>query len=157
MPYRSWITVFFPTPLIFRYHLPLRSPGTDSQPGGPVRHPYLSHRPARLHRLAESIPGLLKRLQIRAQPNYHCGRRCRQSHLRMHQLFLPLDSAINHFEIEKDHKRNKRYNGKLLYFSNPNIYHIPQSIFCPFHPSTKISAQFVEDYLRLKCVAYRVY
>ncbi len=26
----------------------------------------LSYRPARLHRLAESIPGLLKRLQIRA-------------------------------------------------------------------------------------------
>ncbi len=23
MPYRSWNTVFFPTPLIFRYHLPL--------------------------------------------------------------------------------------------------------------------------------------
>ncbi len=23
MPFRSWITVFFPTPLIFRYHLPL--------------------------------------------------------------------------------------------------------------------------------------
>ncbi len=27
----------------------------------------LSYRPARLHRLVESIPGLLKRLQIRAQ------------------------------------------------------------------------------------------
>ncbi len=25
MPYRSWITVFFPTPLIFHYHLPLKS------------------------------------------------------------------------------------------------------------------------------------
>ncbi len=24
MQYRSWITVFFPTPLIFRYHLPLK-------------------------------------------------------------------------------------------------------------------------------------
>ncbi len=34
----------------------LRSPGTDSQPGGPVRQPYLLYRPVRLHRLAESIP-----------------------------------------------------------------------------------------------------
>jgi hypothetical protein len=47
----------------------LRSPGIDSQPGGPVRQPYLTYRPARLYRLAESIPGLLKRLQIRAQPS----------------------------------------------------------------------------------------
>jgi len=29
----------------------LRSPGIDSQPGGPVRQPSLSYRPARLHRL----------------------------------------------------------------------------------------------------------
>ncbi len=33
----------------------LRSPGIDFQPGGPVRQPYLSYRPTRLHRLAESI------------------------------------------------------------------------------------------------------
>jgi hypothetical protein len=32
------------------------SPGIDSQPGGPLRQPYLLYRPARLHRLAESIP-----------------------------------------------------------------------------------------------------
>ena len=44
----------------------LRSPGIDSQPGGSVRQPYLTYRPAWLHRLAESIPGLLKRLQILA-------------------------------------------------------------------------------------------
>jgi hypothetical protein len=44
----------------------LRSPRIDSQPGGPVRQPYLSYRPDRLHRLAESNPGLNKRLQIRA-------------------------------------------------------------------------------------------
>ncbi len=31
----------------------LRSPGTDSQAGGPLRHPNLSYRPARLHKLAE--------------------------------------------------------------------------------------------------------
>ena len=36
----------------------LRSPGFDS---------YLSYRPARLHRLTESIPGLRKCLQIRSQ------------------------------------------------------------------------------------------
>jgi hypothetical protein len=47
----------------FRYLYPesefvhlLRSPRTVSQPGGPVRQPYLTYRPARLHRLAESIP-----------------------------------------------------------------------------------------------------
>ncbi len=37
----------------------LRSPGIDSQRGGPVRQPYLTYR------LSESIPWLLKRLQIR--------------------------------------------------------------------------------------------
>ncbi len=47
----------------------LRSPGIDSQPGGPVRQPFLMYRPARLNSLAESIPGLLKRLQIRALPS----------------------------------------------------------------------------------------
>jgi hypothetical protein len=45
----------------------LRSPRIDSQPGGPVRQPYLTYRPARLHRLAESIPGLFKRLQHQIQ------------------------------------------------------------------------------------------
>ncbi len=34
----------------------LRRPGIDSQPGGPVRQPYFSYRPARVHRLAKSIP-----------------------------------------------------------------------------------------------------
>ncbi len=34
----------------------LRSPGIDFQPGLPVRQLYLSYRPARLHRLANSIP-----------------------------------------------------------------------------------------------------
>jgi hypothetical protein len=34
----------------------LWSPGIDSQPGGPVRQPYFSYRPARLHRLAKPIP-----------------------------------------------------------------------------------------------------
>ncbi len=34
----------------------LRSPRIDSQPVGPVRQPYLSYRPARLHGLAKSIP-----------------------------------------------------------------------------------------------------
>ncbi len=42
----------------------LRNPGFDSQPGGPIRQPYLTYWPARLHGLEESIPGLLKRLQI---------------------------------------------------------------------------------------------
>ncbi len=34
----------------------LRSPRIDSQSGGPVRQPYLSYRPDRLHRLAKPIP-----------------------------------------------------------------------------------------------------
>jgi hypothetical protein len=34
----------------------LRGPGIDYQPGGPLRQPSLLYRPARLHRLAESIP-----------------------------------------------------------------------------------------------------
>jgi hypothetical protein len=34
----------------------LRSQEIDSQPGGPVRQPYLSYWPVSLHRLAESIP-----------------------------------------------------------------------------------------------------
>jgi hypothetical protein len=47
------------------------------QPGGPVRQPYLTHRPARLHRLAESIPwnrflGSLKGLQVRALIYFFC-------------------------------------------------------------------------------------
>ncbi len=46
----------------------LRSPGIHSQPGGPVRQPYLSYW------LAESILGLPKRLQIRAQGNKGHGR-----------------------------------------------------------------------------------
>jgi hypothetical protein len=43
----------------------LRRPGIDFQPGVPVRQPYFSYRPVRPHRLAKSIPGLQKRLQIR--------------------------------------------------------------------------------------------
>ncbi len=34
----------------------LGSPGIDSQPGGRVRQPYLSYRPAKPHWMAESIP-----------------------------------------------------------------------------------------------------
>jgi hypothetical protein len=49
----------------------LGSPGIDSQPVSPVRQPYLTYKPARLHRLAESNPGLLKRLQKRALAS--CG------------------------------------------------------------------------------------
>jgi hypothetical protein len=35
---------------------PFKEPRNRSQPGRPVGQPYLSYRPARLHRLAESIP-----------------------------------------------------------------------------------------------------
>ncbi len=44
----------------------LRSPRIDSQPAGQVRQLYLTYRQGKIHRLAESIPGLLKCLQIRA-------------------------------------------------------------------------------------------
>jgi hypothetical protein len=58
------IFLCFPEPTFKRL---LSSPGIDTQPGGLVRQPYLRYWPARLHRPAESIPGLIKRLQIRAQ------------------------------------------------------------------------------------------
>jgi hypothetical protein len=48
----------------------LRSPGIDSQPGGPVRQPLFNVPAARLQKLAESIPRLLKRVQIRALLRY---------------------------------------------------------------------------------------
>jgi hypothetical protein len=51
----------------------LRSPGIDSQPGGPVRQPYLLYWPAEPHGLAESIPGLLKSLRIRALETFGNG------------------------------------------------------------------------------------
>jgi hypothetical protein len=50
-----------------------KEPGIDSQPGGPVQQPYFLYQLARLHRLAESIPGLLKHLQIRAQATLASG------------------------------------------------------------------------------------
>ncbi len=54
---------------------PFISPGIEFQPGGPVWYdnpfPYLTYLSARLHRLAESIPGLLQLLQIRAQARIH--------------------------------------------------------------------------------------
>jgi hypothetical protein len=57
---------------------PFKEPGIDSQPGGPVRQPYLLYQLARLHRLAEfdsseSIPGIIKRLKIRAQATLASG------------------------------------------------------------------------------------
>jgi hypothetical protein len=55
---------YYTTELVFVD--PLRRPEIDSQLGGPVRQPYILYRPARQHRLAASIPGLHKRLQIRA-------------------------------------------------------------------------------------------
>jgi hypothetical protein len=44
----------------------LRSLGIDSQPGGPVRQPYLTYRPPKAGRIdfLGSIPGLLKWLHI---------------------------------------------------------------------------------------------
>ncbi len=52
---------------------PFKEPGIDSQPGGTVRQPYLLYQLVRLHRLAESIPRLLKRLQMRAQTTLDSG------------------------------------------------------------------------------------
>ncbi len=46
------------TPPYYRARIcrPYMSPGIDSQHGGLLRQPYLSYWPARLHRLAKSIP-----------------------------------------------------------------------------------------------------
>ncbi len=62
-----WLTDLDPAPNPERVFADLlRRPGIDFQPGGPVRQPYFSYRPVRLHSLAESIPWFHKRLQIRA-------------------------------------------------------------------------------------------
>jgi hypothetical protein len=45
---------------------PFKEPRSRFPAWGPVRQPYLSYRPAGLHRLVESIPGLHERLQVRA-------------------------------------------------------------------------------------------
>jgi hypothetical protein len=70
----------------------LRSPGIDSQPGGPVRHSSSTFQPARQYRLAESIPGLLKRLQIRALQNVCFFRR--DPALRDHLPVLALGQTV---------------------------------------------------------------
>ncbi len=49
-----WLNIRLPPEPVFANLL--RSPGIDSQPSGPVWQPYLSYRPAMLHRLAESNP-----------------------------------------------------------------------------------------------------
>jgi hypothetical protein len=46
----------------------LRNPGIDFQAGGPGRQSYFTYRPAWVHRLVESIPGLPNRVQFRALP-----------------------------------------------------------------------------------------
>ncbi len=62
-PNSTELTIICPEPEFANL---LKSPWIDSEPGGPVRQPYLTYRPARLNRMAESIPGLLKNLKIRA-------------------------------------------------------------------------------------------
>jgi hypothetical protein len=47
---------------------PFKEPGINSQPGGPVRQPDVLDQLT-----SESIPGLLKRLQIRAQATLTSG------------------------------------------------------------------------------------
>ncbi len=65
---------------------PFNEPGINSQPGGPVWQPYLLYRLARLHRLAESIPGLLKCLQIRAKATLAIGIDSLESIPRLHNM-----------------------------------------------------------------------
>jgi hypothetical protein len=64
MPDRSCLTVFFPIPLIFRYHLPLSSPEIDSSARN-YRHSFAKTSPKRGS--INSGTGLLKRLQIRVR------------------------------------------------------------------------------------------
>ncbi len=49
----NWSSLVAPEPEFVNL---LRSPGINSQPGGPVLQPYLTYRPARLQKLAKSIP-----------------------------------------------------------------------------------------------------
>ncbi len=65
---------------------PFKEPGIDSQSRGPVRQPYLLYRLNRLHRLAESIPWLFKRLQIRAQATMASGIGSLESIPRLHNI-----------------------------------------------------------------------
>jgi hypothetical protein len=69
-----------------RISKPFKEPRINSQPRGPVRQLYLLYRLARLHRLAESIPGLLKRLQIRAQATLASENGSLESIPRLHNM-----------------------------------------------------------------------
>jgi hypothetical protein len=66
-----------------------RFQGNDSAslcPGGPVQQPYLLYLLARLQKLPESIPGLLKRLQIGAQTTLDSGIGSLESIPRLHNV-----------------------------------------------------------------------
>jgi hypothetical protein len=52
--------------------IPFKEPRNRFPAGGPVRQPYLSYRPVKLHMLPESIPGRLKLVQIRASTLGQC-------------------------------------------------------------------------------------
>jgi hypothetical protein len=93
----------------------LRSPGIDSQPGGPVRQPHLTDRPAKLQRLAGSIPGLLKHLQIRVLLYVHATPRIPLG-LRMHAGVskFPLDRHKFKRYMAKPHSQLTKYNPKLF-------------------------------------------
>jgi hypothetical protein len=84
---------FFPCPEPVFVNL-LRSLGIDSQPGGPVLQPYLSYRPARLHRLTESIPGLHK--SLRARSLYSREIRIKQGDYFIHPSSLPYFQRFLH-------------------------------------------------------------
>ncbi len=63
----------------------LRSPRIDSHPGGPEWQPYLSYWPARLHRLAKSIP----RNRVLGSINiYKYGLRISSGHLPSEEIKL---------------------------------------------------------------------
>ncbi len=62
----------------------------------------LSYRPARLHRLAESIPGLLKSLKIPSQDLVESKLRRQQDDLTRRQAVLWIRIQIQYFNPDMD-------------------------------------------------------
>ncbi len=69
---------------------PLRSPGIDSPPGGSFQQPYLTYRPAMLHRLAESIPSLA---DLSSNPIWRTGLPC------YNRLAESIPGLLKHLQI----------------------------------------------------------
>ncbi len=125
----------------------LRSQGVDSQPGGPVRQPYMTYRPARLQRLAESIPwnrflGFLKvyksglRFLYSVPPSISA---CILHVIVYVCIMLPnIQDALGRVHERVDNHelyasvKFKNFVSFFALFSKPNVCHVPASSFSHF-------------------------